>query len=115
MNGIKPEKITFEVGAKESYYTQSKSNFSSRDLVVSNQKIGQGSFGGLAVTGQIENKSENDFDIALTVIFKKDGKIIASETTFVDNLSAGKKKPFKFSELSFDIDPDEFDIYTQEW
>ncbi len=48
------------------------------------------------ITGEITNNSAIDLDIVnLSIVLRKDGKIVYMESTFADNLKAGKTKAFE--------------------
>lgn len=49
------------------------------------------------ITGEITNNSATDLDtVNLSIVLRKDGKIVYMENTFVDSLKAGKTKAFEF-------------------
>ena len=49
------------------------------------------------ITGEITNNSSIDLDtVNLSIVLRKDGKIVYMENTFVDGLKAGKTKAFEF-------------------
>lgn len=56
--------------------------------------------GGSKITGEITNTSEYDLNMVyVSLILRKDGKIVFIDNTFVDGLSAGKTKAFEFTKL----------------
>lgn len=76
------------------WVSPSRLDFSGEPLIILNPKKGSDK-----ITGEISNT--NDYDIssaAVTVIFRDaDGKISYGETTFVDDVLAGKTTPFELS------------------
>jgi hypothetical protein len=49
------------------------------------------------ITGEITNDSSTDLDtVNLSIVLRKDGKIVYMENTFVYSLKAGKTKAFEF-------------------
>ncbi len=49
------------------------------------------------ITGEVANNSSTDLDMVnVSMILRKNGKIVFMEDTFVDNLPAGGKKAFEF-------------------
>lgn len=68
------------------------------------------------VTGEIVNNFGCDVDmVKLTLLFKKDGKIVGIENTFLDNLKSGKATPFEFSFWSEIPEHDDMEISAQDW
>lgn len=68
------------------------------------------------VTGEIVNNFGSDVDmVKLTLLFKKDGKIVGIENTFLDNLKSGKATPFEFSFWSEIPEHDDMEISAQDW
>ena len=64
---------------------------------------------------EIENKSDTDLDsVAVTILCKKDDKIVYGTTTFVDDLKSGDKKAFEVSEYNVP-EHDSYEISAQSW
>lgn len=58
------------------------------------------SSGGTVITGEITNTSEYDLNMVyVSLILRKDGKIVFIDNSFVNGLSAGKTKAFEFTKL----------------
>lgn len=57
-------------------------------------------------TGEVKNNSSTDINNAIvTVIYKKEGKIIGGNYTYVNNLNANETKPFQiYSGADYDYD-----------
>lgn len=68
-----------------------------------------------SITGEIENTSDKDCDqVAITLILKKDGKIVYGDTTYVDNLKSKNKQAFEFD--GYDLPKyDKYEIHAQSW
>lgn len=67
-------------------------------------------------TGEITNNSGVDFNtVAVTMIYRKDGKIIGGDVEYVKDLSAGETKAFKLSADSEMTQYDTYEFYTVQW
>lgn len=87
----------------------------STDFKVSNISERAGSNDGL-ITGEVINNSTKDADnLCLSLILRKDGKIVYIDTEYVDKLSVGNKKAFQFSCLGGWPTHDVVEITAQPW
>lgn len=70
-----------------------------------------------AVTGEITNNSDTDYDsVAVTVILKNQGKVMGGFTGYADNLSAGKQSAFDISSFMSDLPAhDSIEVVAQGW
>lgn len=76
----------------------------------------QGSGYKTLITGEITNNYFEDVDSAnLSVILRKDGKIVYIDNTFVDNLKVGKPKAFQISGYHDWPEHDTIDISAMVW
>lgn len=107
--GKKVDKIEFKSKVADDDFTNNEF-VKSTDFVISNVNTIDASF-----TGEVENNSEKDFSqVALTLILKKDGKIIYGDTNYIENLKSKDKSPFEINEY---IIPqyDTYEIYAIAW
>lgn len=65
--------------------------------------------------GEIENSGEQDVSsVLITILLKKNGKLVGGTTTFLDNLDAGSKKVFEISEYDLP-EHDEYVVSGSSW
>lgn len=84
-------------------------------LPVSNTSEVAGDFN-ISYTGEVENTSATDIDTgAATVLLRKDGAIVYGMTGFVNDLTAGSKKPFEIKTYGDLPEHDSFEISVQPW
>lgn len=68
------------------------------------------------ITGEITNTSSEDVDTAnVSMILRKDGKIVYMENTFVDGLKAGKTKAFDFQRYEAWPEHDTIECSAMPW
>ena len=68
------------------------------------------------VTGEIISHYSEDIDsVAVTALFRKNGKLVDAETTYVDDIRTGKARAFEISLYDDIVDHDSFEISVQEW
>ncbi len=69
-----------------------------------------------SIVGELHNPNDYGFStVAITVLFRDtDGKLLAGDTSFVNNLKGGKTMPFEFS-VSKDLITNAFEIFVQPW
>lgn len=68
------------------------------------------------ITGEITNNYFEDVDsVNLSVILRKDGKIVYIDNTFVDNLKVGKPKAFQISSYQGWPEHDTIDVSAMVW
>ena len=88
---------------------------SSSELVISNVSERSGSSENF-ITGQITNDSDINVDMVnVSMVLRKNGKIVYMENTFVDNLPAGATKAFEFSRYEHWVDHDKIDCSAMVW
>jgi len=93
-SGSKPEKVKFTISSGDKVQP-SNDVIKSSDFKCSGTKERKDSYGDVSYTGQVENNSKIDTDsVAITVLIKKDGKIVYGDTSYVDNLKSGASKAF---------------------
>lgn len=98
-SGEKPDSVEYEVDSGEAI-PPSDEAVKSTDYEISgtNERIDK-EYDECKVTGKIKNTSPIDTnDVAVTVLFRKNGKIVYAGLTFVENLKAGKEKAFEIAE-----------------
>lgn len=68
------------------------------------------------ITGEITNNYTQEIDqINLSIVLRKDDKIVYMENTFLDNLKVGKAKAFEFQRYSEYPDHDTIDVSAMVW
>ncbi|WP_198021595.1 hypothetical protein [Ruminococcus sp. NK3A76] len=50
----------------------------------------------------------------MTIILRKDGKIVCGRTSYVDGLNSGKEKAFDFDEYGLP-EYDSYEMYAHDW
>lgn len=114
-NGQRPETVEIKPESGDFVDISSVSCVASSELDVSNISEIKGSYDDTNYTGEIENKSDTDLDsVAVTILCKKDDKIVYGTTTFVDDLKSGDKKAFEVSEYNVP-EHDSYEISAQSW
>ena len=68
------------------------------------------------ITGEITNNSNIDIDMVnLSIVLRKNGKIVYMENTFVDGLKAGQTKAFEFQRYHTWPDHDTIECSAMAW
>lgn len=68
------------------------------------------------ITGEITNNYTQEVDqVNLSIVLRKDDKIVYMENTFLDNLKVGKAKAFEFQRYSEYPDHDTIDVSAMVW
>lgn len=114
-NGKKPSKVTFDVDTgDEEDVTDDTIAASDFEISGTNERI-DSEYGEATYTGKLKNKSKNDCEsAAVCLLLKKDGKIVYGTTTYIDDVGAGKEKPFEISE--YDVpEHDSYEITAYNW
>lgn len=114
--GNTPSTVEISVGnSDDDYVAQSSSEIiKSGSLSVSNTSDNPGTF--KTFTGEVTNNSTEELNsVAITVIYKSGGNIIGGETSYVNDLKAGEKKPFEVSSYSNFKDYDSYEIHALQW
>lgn len=94
-----------------SLYSSAKTS----DFIIANVSEQSSSRNNL-ITGEITNNYSEDVDsVNLSVILRKDGKIVYIDNTFVDNLKVGKPKAFQISSYHDWPEHDTIDISAMVW
>ena len=114
-NGKVPTTVEITPSCNDFVPGDSDGVIKSSDFVISNTSEISGEYGDTSYTGEIENIGDNEADmVAVTVILKNNGQIVYGDTTYVDGLTAGLKKPFEISE--YDVpEHTEYIISAQSW
>lgn len=90
------------------------SEASTSDFTVSN--VSEKSGGTNRITGEIENDFSEDIStVYVSVVFKKDGKIVYAERTFIDNLAIGQTKAFEITNYKDWPEHDTLDVTAMAW
>ncbi len=112
------ENAQFEFDTECSDFTKDSSmyeNVKTSDLVISNVSEKRGDLEN-TVTGEVTNNSQSDLDMVnLSVVLRKDGKIVFMENTFVDGLNAGKTKAFELNSYDEWPEYDAIECSAQQW
>lgn len=114
--GSIPSTVEISVGnSVDDYVAQSSSEIiKTGSLSVSNTSDNPGTF--KTFTGEVTNNSTEELNsVAITVIYKSAGNIIGGETSYVNDLKAGEKKPFEVSSYSNFKDYDSYEIHALQW
>lgn len=114
--GEEPSTVEISVSSRESYsIIQDDSRFVKQNsFVITNISENNGMFKNY--TGEITNNSGVDFDtVALTIIYRKDGKIIGGDVGYVTDLPAGETKAFQLSVDSEMTQYDSYEFYALQW
>ncbi len=103
--------ITVNTGKRTN---SAEKHIKSSDFSTEGVNVRKGSISDKAFTGKIKNNSSVDCKSAhVTIIFKKDGKVIYGLTDYVENIEAGKDKAF---EIEGSVPAyDEFVINVIDW
>lgn len=68
------------------------------------------------ITGEITNNYAEDVgQVNLSIVLRKDGKIVYMENTFLDNLKVGKSKAFQFQRYNDWPEHDTIDVSAMVW
>lgn len=68
------------------------------------------------ITGEITNNFSEDMDtVNISIVLRKDGKIVYMENTFMDNLRAGQTKAFEFQRYSSWPEHDTIECSAMVW
>ena len=112
-NGKSPDKVEFTVDSGQKIFSTNEVPSSSFKITGTNERNDE--FGETSITGNVKNDSKKDLsDLQVTVLYKKDGKIVCGSSTYVDNLSAGQQKAFEVSD--YDIpDHDKYEVTALDW
>ena len=113
-NGQKPDKVEFDIDSGEEM-SPADDAIKSSDLEISGTNERNDEYGETSITGNIKNNAAIDTEsVAVTVLFKKDGKIVSGSTDFVDNLGAGKEKAFEI--IEYDVpEHDSYEVLGLDW
>lgn len=117
VSGISDDaQIVFDVDWSEfSTDTQIYSEAKTTDFVISNVSERNGSDENF-ITGEITNNFSKDIDqVNLSIVLRKDGKIVFMENTFVDGLKKGKTKAFEFQRYNAWPEHDTIDVSAMVW
>ncbi len=88
---------------------------SSKELVVSNVSEHSGSDENF-ITGEVTNSSMSNLDMVnVSMVLRKNGKIVYMENTFVDNLPSGSTKAFEFRRYEHWVDHDKIECSAMVW
>lgn len=69
-----------------------------------------------SITGEVTNHTSEKVDmIDLTIILRKEGKIVYMESSFMDNLQPEKAKAFEVERFSEWPEHDTIDVSAQVW
>lgn len=67
-------------------------------------------------TGEITNNSNTDFDmVAISVIYRLEGKLVGGSVGYVDNIGADETIPFEISGASYMENYDSFELHAIQW
>ena len=82
-------------------------------LETSQVNIADRDYGGLKITGRVENNTEDDFDVVVIAAFlyNAENKVLASEYTVLDDVLANDKYGFSVEVYREDITADKVDHY----
>lgn len=111
-----PSTVEISVGnSDDDYVAQSSSEIiKSSSLSVSNISDNPGTF--KTFTGEVTNNSTEELSsVAITVIYKSGDRIIGGETSYINDLKSGEKKPFEVSSYSNFKDYDSYEIHAIKW
>ncbi|MBQ6401064.1 MAG: hypothetical protein IJI20_02120 [Firmicutes bacterium] len=113
-NGKKPDKVAFDIDTGDAI-APSDEAIRSSDFEIAGTNERTDEYDETAVTGTIKNNSASDTDsAAVTVLFRKEGKIVCGTTEFVDNLGAGKEKAFEAAEYGVP-EHDAYEVTAIDW
>ena len=108
--------ITFDVDWSEMttgnvFYSEIRTT----DLVFSNVSERNGSNENF-ITGEVTNNSSIDVEsVNLSIVLRKEGKIVYMENTFLDGLKAGKTKAFEFQRYHSWLEHDTIECSGMPW
>lgn len=100
-----------ELGSGTSFYSAAKTT----DFTITNVSERNGSDENF-ITGEITNNFSEDIDqVNLSIVLRKDGKIVYMENTFLDSLKVGKSKAFQIQRYSAWPEHDTIDVSAMVW
>lgn len=86
------------------------------DFAIENVSEQKGSTYSYSITGEVTNHTLEKVDIInLTIILRKEGKIVYMESSFMDNLQLEKAKAFEVERFSEWPEHDTIDVSAQVW
>ncbi len=107
---------SYEINVETNNYRKQDDSQYARtsDFVIENTNLIEGSYDN-RITGEITNTGSVDtYMTAVSIIFKKNGKMIGGTTSYVDHVSPGTKKVFEISfTKSFDFD--DYEVHAIQW
>lgn len=111
-----PESVDFSVGNRDdNFVLQMLSDAIPQEyIVIENTSEIVGEYN-TKYTGEITNNSDADMDVAVSVIFTKEGKLLGGTTSYVDDIGAGETKAFEISASSTVSDYDAYEIHAIQW
>ncbi|WP_050638441.1 hypothetical protein [Candidatus Stoquefichus sp. SB1] len=109
--GKKVDKVEFKIKTTDEDFIE-REYIKSSDFIISNKNIDKENE---SFTGEVENKSDKDCSqVAITLVLKKDDKIVYGDTTFVDSVKSNDKSAFELSE--YDLPKyDSYEFYAKAW
>lgn len=112
--GVAVDKVEFIVKSG-SRISSAEKHIKSSEFSAIGVNVRKNSSGDQSFTGKIKNNSSNDCESALiTIILKKDGKILLAITDYLDSISAGEEKAFDI--LGYDLPAfDSYEIIVIDW
>ncbi|MEE1085778.1 MAG: FxLYD domain-containing protein [Schaedlerella sp.] len=97
-NGSVPASIEITTSSGDFISADNDAIIPTSSFAISNTNEMIGEYGDVSFTGEIENTGEKDAGtVSVTVTLKNNGEIVYGETTYVDSLTSGSKKPFEIS------------------
>ena len=112
-NGQEPARVDFSVENGNKIAPSNKA-IKSSDLIVSGTNERQDKYH-QSITGMVKNNSQNNSkSIAVTVLFRKEGKIVYGENSFVDDLGAAQEKPFEIR-VNSKAEHDSYEVSAIDW
>ena len=67
------------------------------------------------VTGEITSKYPEEIDISITAVFRKNGKLVASETNYINSLQPDTPTAFQINISDELPEHDSVEIMAKEW
>lgn len=113
-NGEVPDKVEFSIESGNKV-TASDEHIASSEFEIIGAKDRKDEYGDTAFTGKVKNNSaKNCSSAVISIILKKDNKIVCGTTGFVDNINAGQEKAFDISDYNLP-DYDSYEIVVIDW
>lgn len=113
-NGLtEKSQIFFDIEWNDYSFINENSIVRTSDFEITNISKKQGSES--RITGEVTNNSSTETDLNLSMVLRKDGKIVFLENTFIDHVTPGRTKAFEFHRYENWPEHDSIEMSAQPW